>query len=134
MIQSEKTGAGKRPGNPGPRQLPAVVAAIVQKYDLVAIPAEWVDAGDKPREAKPAGRMSLLPLVTAVQWRLTKEILARYDNPYLVWARSPEEISLSRRLYERHPGFAAEVFQEQSLGALWVKEISEPGEGEPARP
>jgi hypothetical protein len=108
---------------PWPETTAAVVAAIVQKYELMAIPGEWVNAAENPREAKPAGRMSLLPLATAAQWRLTKEIMAQYDNPYLVFARSPEDISLSRRLYERNPGLAPEVLQEQSLEALWVKEI-----------
>jgi hypothetical protein len=110
---------------PLPEMAVAVVAAIVQKYDLVAVPEEWADGIDKPWEAKPAGRMSLLPLATAAQWRLTKEIMGRYDNPYLVFARTPEDISLSRRLYERNPGLAPEVLQEQSLGALWRMEISE---------
>ncbi len=110
---------------PWPETAIAVVAAIVQKYELVAVPEEGAEGIDKPREAKPAGRMSLLPLATAAQWRLTEEIMSRYDNPYLVFARSPEDISLSRRLYERNPGLAAEVLQEQSLGALWREEISQ---------
>ena len=104
---------------PWPETTAAVVAAIVQKYELTAVPGEWAEAGGRPGEVKPAGRMGLLPLVTAAQWRLTREIMAQYDNPYLVFARSPEDISLSRRLYERNPGLAPEVLQEQSLGALW---------------
>jgi hypothetical protein len=110
---------------PLPETAAGVVATIVQKYGLLNMSEEWGKRRITPPGVEPAGRLSLFPLATAAQWQLTKEILARYDNPYLVFARSPEEIILSRRLYERHPGLAAEVLREQSLGALWEKEIFE---------
>jgi hypothetical protein len=110
---------------PMPETAARVVAAIVQKYGLLNMPGERGTKRSGSPGAEPAGRLSLFPLLTATQWRLAKEIVACYDNPYLVFARSPEEIILSQRLYERHPGLAAEVLQGQSLEALWEKEIFE---------
>jgi hypothetical protein len=108
---------------PLPEKALTVVAAIVQKFDLKALPmAGEGSCARLETEPKPDGRLGLFPLLTPRQWRLTREIVARYDNPYLIFARSPEEISLSWQLYECNPDLTTEVLREQSLGALWVKE------------
>jgi hypothetical protein len=108
---------------PLPETVLEVVAAIVQKFDLSAVP-EGEGGDEEPYETKPGGRLSLFPLVSAAQWRLTKDIVEKYDNPYLVYARSPEDFGLSRRLYERYPDLTVEVFEKYSLGALWLREMA----------
>jgi hypothetical protein len=108
---------------PLPETAVTVVAAIVQKFDLQALPpAGEGEGGRRKMSPKAEGRLSLFPLLTPKQWRLTREIAARFDNPYLMFARSPEEIVLSQRLYGCNPDLTTEVLGEQSLGALWVKE------------
>jgi hypothetical protein len=102
----------------------AAVAAIVLKYDLQLITGEEGTEREKPVEVETCERLSLFPLLTLSQWRLALEITAKFDNPYLKFCRSPRDIIVSQRLYESNPDLEVEALQEQSLGALWVKEIS----------
>ena len=93
-IREDRT--RQRVKEPLPETVLTVVAAIVQKFDLQALP--MAGEGGYARletEPKAEGRLGLFPLLTPGQWRLTREIVARFDNPYLIFARSPEEISLS---------------------------------------
>jgi len=99
------------------------VAAIVLKYDLQVLPGEEGTEREKLAETEPCERLSLFPLLTLSQWRLALEILSRFDNPYLKFCRSPKDIIISQRLYESNPDLEMEALQEQSLRALWVKEI-----------
>jgi hypothetical protein len=101
----------------------AAVAAIVLKYDLQVFPREESTGREKPTEAEPCERLSLFPLLTLSQWRLALEITARFDNPYLKFCRSPTDIIISQRLYESNPDLEVEALQEQSLRALWEREI-----------
>ena len=66
--------------------------------------------------------MSLFPLLSAAQLRLTMEIIDTYDNPYLVYARSPEDFGVSLSLYERNPDLEAESLEQYSLGWLLIRE------------
>ena len=52
---------------------------------------------------------SLFSLVTAEEYRLTKAIISKVDNPYLQYAHSPEEIFLSQLLYRLNPALPAET-------------------------
>jgi hypothetical protein len=45
--------------------------------------------------------------------------LSELDNPYLAYARSPEEILLSRPLWQRRPGLDPEALSSRHLAALW---------------
>jgi hypothetical protein len=121
LIDCIRTGRARQRGKkPLPETVWAVVAAIVQKFGLTAVPGEGV--GGEPPETKPDDRLSLFPLLQAEQWRLTKEIIAGFANPYLVYARSPADFGLSRRLYANNPGLEAETLREQAMGWLWEKE------------
>lgn len=93
----------------------AVVAAIVQVFQLTALPGVEV-AG--PAGALPPGRLALFPLLSAAQWRLTREILAHYDNPYLIYARNPADFHRSRELSRRRPDLDPATLQQHSLAAL----------------
>jgi hypothetical protein len=121
LIDNIKRDRARQKGKqPYPETVFAVVAAIVQKFGLTAVPG--VGVAGEPLETKPGDRLSLFPLLQAGQLRLTKEIMAEFDNPYLVYARSPADFGLSRRLYESNPGLEAEILLEYSLGFLWEKE------------
>lgn len=52
---------------------------------------------------------SLFALVTAAEYRLTKAIISKTDNPYLQYAHSPEEIFLSGLLYRLNSALPAET-------------------------
>jgi hypothetical protein len=106
-----------------------VVAAIVQRFDLRSVPGAGEPESASRAETRPSGRLSLFPLLTPAQWRLTKEIVARFDNPYLIYVRSPEEIGLSRRLYERRPDLGAADLQGQFLEQLWRRLMAREGQG-----
>jgi hypothetical protein len=101
----------------------AAVAAIVLKYDLQLITGEEGTEREKPVEVETCERLSLFPLLTLSQWRLALEITAKFDNPYLKFCRSPRDIIVSQRLYESNPDLEVEALQEQSLRALWEREI-----------
>jgi hypothetical protein len=113
----------QRVKEPLPETVLTVVAAIVQKFDLQVFSLAG-EGGCARLEAEPMaeGRLGLFPLLTPGQWRLTREIVARFDNPYLIFARTPEDIYLSRELYECNPELTVKALREQSLGALWAQE------------
>ena len=45
-----------------------------------------------------------------------------FDNPYLVYARSPEDFGVSLALYECNPDLEAESLEQYSLGWLLTRE------------
>jgi hypothetical protein len=112
----------QRGKQPLPETVFGVVAAVVQRFDLSMVPEKI--SGATPIKTTPGGRLTLFPLLSAAQWRLTREIIEQYDNPYLVYVRSPEDFELSRRLYERCPDLAVEILEKFSLGALWMREAA----------
>jgi hypothetical protein len=124
LLEHLKTHRARQKGkNPLPETVFAVVASLVQQFALTSIPP-----GESPRDRKVqtprAARLSLFPLLSPVQFRLAQEIIARFDNPYLIYARSPEDVTISLLLYQSNPHLPAETLQEYSLGALWAGEAS----------
>jgi hypothetical protein len=124
LLEHLKTRRARQPGKiPLPETVFAVVAALVQQFALTSVP---LDEGARPKPApapRPA-RLSLFPLLSPAQFCLAREIIARFDNPYLIYARSPAEVSLSQRLYQARPDLPVEILQEYSLEALWAREAS----------
>jgi hypothetical protein len=122
LIDSIRTDRERRKGK---RALPetffAVVAAIVKKFQVESVPGGEAGRAEYPATA-PVARLSLFPLLTAAQLRLTREIIDTYDNPYLVYARSPEDFEVSRLLYEYNPDLEAESLEQYSLGWLLTRE------------
>lgn len=116
----KKDRARQKGKKPHPDTAWAAVAAIVEKFGLTAVPG--AGEGGEPAEAKSDERLSLFPLLPAEQWRLTKEIMATFDGPYLAYARSPGDFGLSRRLYESHPGLDAQTLRQYSMGELLRRE------------
>jgi hypothetical protein len=121
LLEHLKTHRARQKGkNPLPETVFAVVATIVQQFALTSVPlAEGVR--DRPAQTL---RLSLFPLLSPVQFRLAQEIIARFDNPYLIYARSPEDVKISLLLYQSNSYLPAETLQENSLGALWAGEAS----------
>ncbi len=111
-----------------PETVFTVVAAIVKKYELEAVPAGEVPGNILP-QMTPPGRLSLFPLLTVAQWHLTRQIIDTFDNPYLVYARSPEDFGVSRRLYRCNPDLEAESLAQYSLGWLLTREAKGEGRG-----
>jgi hypothetical protein len=70
-------------------------------------------------EAKPRYEAPLFFLATPEEYQVIQQILAELDNPYLAWARSPEEILLSLPLWQRRPGLDQETLAHRHFAALW---------------
>src|SRR3974390_669323 len=60
-------------------------------------------------EAKPLYEAPLFFLATPEKYQLIHQILTALNNPYLAWARSPEEILLALPLWQRRPGLDQEA-------------------------
>ena len=70
-------------------------------------------------EVKASYQAPLFFLANPEEYRLIQRIIAGLDNPYLAYAHSPEEILLSRPLWQRHPGLAPELLASRHFAALW---------------
>ena len=121
IRQARRQPQGKQPW---PLTVWAVVAAIVRDYDMIEVPP----AGPPP--AKPPvepglPRPSLFPLVTAAQMRRCQEIIEKFHNPYLVYARAPQDFQASLLLFARRPDLPAEVFRECPPREVWQRECGE---------
>lgn len=109
-----------------------VVSALVRKHKLdqgfidrlrqVAWPgAEWVLSQDLP--AKGPDTLPLFSLASPEEYQVTREILAVWDNPYIPYARSPEELLLSRLLFQANPGLGPEVLSRVHFRTLLAREV-----------
>ncbi len=109
-----------------------VVANIVKTYGLKADFLELVETvGDRVERGtaaslrvRPKGDPEVPPyvLVSAEEYRLVCAVLARVDNPYLAFARSPEEILLSEALYARNPRLEPERLLSHDFETLLLRE------------
>jgi hypothetical protein len=115
---------------PLPSSLFGVVAVIVQQFHLkrqFLLDADCLeDSGGWYPPMAPTNRLGLFPLVTMEQMTLTQEIIEKYGNPYLIYARSPQDFKLSLLLYKSRPDLSEENLQENSLGVLWADAKPEP--------
>jgi hypothetical protein len=68
--------------------------------------------------AKPSYEAPLFFLATPEEFHFVQRIVAELANPYLAWARSPEEILLSLPLWQRRPGLDPEILSSRHYGAL----------------
>jgi len=122
LLAMLKASRGRRPGHqPWPRTSWAAVAAIVRAYGLLE--ADHLEETTHDLASFP-DRLSLCPLLTPVQYQLTQAIINRYDNPYLLYARTPAEIVLSHRLYQCRPDLEPTTLTAAPLSALWRQAAS----------
>ena len=109
-----------------------VVANIVKTYGLKADFLELVETvGNRvgrgtaaSLRVRPKGDPEVPPyvLVSAEEYRLVCAVLAKVDNPYLAFARSPGEILLSRTLYARNPKLGPERLLSHDFETLLLRE------------
>lgn len=86
--------------------------------------------GGRPR-AKPAWPPPLFPLLPPRAFELAEHLLARWDNPYLPFARDGLELRLSLPLWERRPDLAPEVLGRVHFATLLARELlADPAAGE----
>ncbi len=103
------------------------VAAIVVAFDLRSL-AQFQELVQSDQPAISRDRLSLFPLVDEAHYELVKAIVARYDNPYLPYARTPGEIVLSQRLFAAQPDLDPHFLATTPLAACWQGESnSSPG-------
>ncbi len=110
-----------------------VVSALVRLYNLdpgflanhrnLAIQeTEWVFS--HAPQAKDTCALPLFSLASAAEYRLIQDILAALGNPYLSYARSPEELLLSRALYRLNPGLEPALLARVHFRTLLAREIA----------
>ncbi len=71
-------------------------------------------------EAKLVYEPPLFFLATPEEYRVIQEILIVMGNPYLPWARNPEEILLSQPLWRRRPDLSPEALASRHFAELFL--------------
>lgn len=67
-------------------------------------------------------RIPLFSLVGQEEYALTLAIIAKINNPYLEFAQSPEEIALSKLLFELNPALGREKLERHHFETLLLYE------------
>ncbi|MGQ9688598.1 MAG: hypothetical protein ACUVXF_07415 [Desulfobaccales bacterium] len=70
--------------------------------------------------AKPQYEPPLFFLATQGEYQAIQQILTVLSNPYLRWARSPEELLLSPFLWRRRPDLTPEMLAERHFAELFL--------------
>ena len=124
--------ARAKPKEPFSRTAFTVVAALVREYNLdksfvaqlkdFSPPGvEWLRSFElhvkRPFEAP------LFSLVSESEYRLAQAILAAADNPYLRFARCPEELLLAKPLFDLNPELESVVLARAPFRTLRAREI-----------
>jgi hypothetical protein len=125
LRQDRARGKVKEPFSPA---LFSYVGGLVRGYDLgedfcrivETMTASGVDilARRCLSEAKPRYEAPLFFLATSAEYLVIQRILAGLDNPYLAFAHCPEEILLSKTLWQKRPGLDRELLFSRHLAAL----------------
>jgi hypothetical protein len=114
---------------PLPPALFSHIGGLVRRYNLgehfAQLMASFTGTGASllarrlQAELKPPYEVPLFFLATPAEYHLIQRLITALDNPYLAHAHSPEEILLSRPLWQRQPGLAPELLASRHLAALW---------------
>lgn|GEM_PF-7017826 len=73
---------------------------------------------------KPAWEPPPFPLLPPALYHLTVRVLEQLGNPYLRYARDPEELRLSPVLYRHRPDLPPEVLRRVHFGVLLAREVA----------
>jgi hypothetical protein len=73
---------------------------------------------------KKPGITSIFSLVEKEEYDLTRSIIHKADNPYLVYAHSPEEILWCKSLYRLNPALSAEKLRRYHFETLFLHECA----------
>ena len=100
------------------------VAAIVQGYgltesflDMLVVPPELSEASG------PSVRFQVeeppFPLCSHREYLLVQAVLERSRSPYLIWAKTPEDLRWSRPLYLLNPQISTEKLKRFPFSVLY---------------
>ncbi len=111
-----------------------VVKVIVEKYGLdeslvekpYSVPEITALNGFRHIALKAKRKLEIPPfsLVDHAQYLLVKKITDKFSNPYLQFARSPEEIVLSMHLYSLNSSIPHELLEELHFESLFLTELA----------
>ena len=126
--------ARQREKKPFKRDMFNQISGIVRKYGLDESFLTVIESAEdflsqtnlelhRIREKMPF-EPPLFSLVTPEEYRLTKAIINKVDNPYLQHAHSPEEIFQSRPLYCLNPAIPKKALLRNHIETLLLYEYS----------
>ena len=137
-IKSERAQSKKK--KPLRRTLFDKVNGVVRKYSLeesflskLEVPEDYVAEAKvefAQLKKKKAIKFPLFSLSAEKEYRLTTAIMNKVDNPYLKFAQSPEEIVISKPLFDLNPSLGADQLERYHFETLLLcehakKEIKE---------
>ena len=112
----------------------SVVRVIVEEYGLVesflekpvSLPRIKASGGlmQGPVQAKKKLEIPPFALADRGQYLLAVKIVDTFVNPYLPFARSPDEIVLSGRLYSLNPSIQPELLEKKHFESLLLVELA----------
>ncbi|MBM4273860.1 MAG: hypothetical protein FJ134_05285 [Deltaproteobacteria bacterium] len=122
--------SGKKPFRPSRF---TVVSAIIKAYGLDLAFLGLLDRVDErvfhnlaksaKIKEKPGLELPLFSLTTEDGYYLTNAIKEKLDNPYLNYARDPEELILSPFLYRMNPALPEEILANRHFAWLSAQEL-----------
>ncbi len=129
-IKSERAQSKKK--KPLRRTLFVKVNGVVRKYSLeesflsrLEVPEDYVAEAKvefaQLRKKKPI-EFPLFSLSAEKEYRLTTAIMNKVDNPYLEFAQSPEEIVISKPLFNLNPSLGADQLERYHFETLLLCE------------
>ena len=129
-IKIERAQSKKK--RPFKRTLFHKINGVVRKYSLqesflskLEVPEDYVAeakvAFAQLRKKKPI-EFPLFSLSAEKEYRLTAVIMNKVDNPYLEFAQSPEEIVISKPLFDLNPSLGADQLERYHFETLLLCE------------
>lgn len=131
-LRTERQQQQRKP--PFPRSTFANISALVKEFGLGE---DFLSRLDSFRDyltkesledagVRPKGQLQppLFSLSTETEYQVTKAIMARVNNPYLHFARSPEEIMLCEPLFKRNPGLTPDKLADYHFETLLLYEFA----------
>ena len=129
-IKSERAQSKKR--KPFRRTLFDKVNGLVREYSLeesflasLEVPEDYLSETKvefaQLRKKRPM-EFPLFSLSAEEQYRLTTTIMSKVDNPYLEFAQSPDEIAISKTLFDLNPSLGADTLARYHFETLLLCE------------
>ena len=129
-IKSERARSKKK--RPFRRTLFDKVNSLVRTYSLeesflsrLEVPKDYVSEAKvesaQLRKKRPI-EFPLFSLSAEKEYRLTTAIINKVDNPYLEFAQSPDEIAISKMLFDLNPSLGADTLERYHFETLLLCE------------
>jgi hypothetical protein len=131
-IKNERAQSKKK--RPFRRTLFDKVNGVVRKYSLeesflsrLEVPEDYLSEAKvefaQLRKKKPI-EFPLFSLSAEKEYRLTTAIMNKVDNPYLEFAQSPDEIAISKTLFDLNPSLGVDTLQRYHFETLLLCECA----------